>query len=100
MSFEADYRAALLTYAPLQAAVHDATLNVDRIGVRLAQQPNYPSVYFQRVSTARLYAQTGRVNLCVARVQHDCWSADNAQALTIGDLLIRALGTFTLAAGS
>lgn len=94
MSFEADYRTALLAYAPLAAVVGQ------RVGIRLAQETVFPSVRFQRIATERLYTQGGRNVLCVARVQNDCWSNDNAQALSIGDLLIRALDGINLASGS
>lgn len=90
MSFEADYRTALLAYTPLQALVGN------RIGVRLAQHADFPSVRFQRLSTERIYTMRGRNLLCLARVQNDCWSADNVQALDIADKFIRALDSFGL----
>ncbi len=97
MSFEADYRAALLTYAPLAAALAVGSPANYSLGIRLEQEPTYPAIRFQRVATKRLYAQTGRVTLCLARVQHDCWSPDSLQVASVMDLLIRALDTFSLA---
>ncbi len=96
MSFEVDYRTALLQYAPLAAALSSGSPAQYNIGIRLQQPAVFPSIRYQRISTDRLYAMQGRVSLCQARVQNDCWSNTNTGALALGDLLIQALDTLTL----
>jgi len=91
MGFEADYRTALLTYAPLVALVGQ------RVGLRIDQEPTYPCVRFQRIATSRLYSMGGRNSLCVARVQNDCWSPDSSQAQSVMDALIRAIDVLAMA---
>ena len=91
MSFEVDYRNALLGYAPLAALVGEL------VSERLDQETAYPAIRFARVSTNRLYSMGGRNTMCVARVQNDCWSPDVEESLDVADKLIQALDTFSLA---
>ncbi len=100
MSFEADYRAALLTYSPLAAALSFGSPAAYALGIRLPQPAHFPAIRFQRIATNRLYTMSGRNTLCEARVQHDCWSPDSITASDLADLLIRALDSFTLIGGS
>ena len=100
MSFEADYRAALLTYAPLAAALAVGSPATYSIGIRLPQPASWPAIRFQRIATNRLYTMQGRNALCQARVQHDCWATDSIEAAALMDLLIQALDTFSLAGGA
>ena len=96
MRFEVDYRTALLQYAPLAAALASGSPASYNIGVRLSQPAVFPSIRFQRISTARMYSMEGQNALCQARVQNDCWSNTNTGALALGDLLIQAIDTLTL----
>lgn len=57
----------------------------------LPQTPTLPAVVYSRISTRRIYSQSGFSNLSRPRFQFDCWAATYLGLLALVAQLIAAL---------
>lgn len=55
-----------------------------------------PAIAWSRISSARVYSQTGTSRLVKARFQFDCWGATEDDAISTANALIQAIHAFPL----
>lgn len=92
MSFETDFASAVAAYSGVSALIGSRIYHAE-----LRQGSQLPAVVFQRIATSFMHTHSGLNAVRVARVQLDCWAADEAQALSLAAAVIASLETFNLA---
>jgi len=77
-----------------------AALIVERCyPIRLPQEPTYPAVTYQRISTVPTYSQDGDSNLDRGRWQFSCWARTHTAAEAVAAQVRTALTTWRASYG-
>lgn len=80
----------LVAYIPTVTAVH-ALIVARFYPLRLPENPTYPAVTYQRISTPRIHAHTGPSHLAYPRFQLDCYATTYLGAKAVATAIRVAL---------